>query len=42
MKGAYPQEDLTRVSTQFIVDRILPITVPGLGAERHIVVIKHL
>ncbi|MEI6192152.1 MAG: 16S rRNA (guanine(527)-N(7))-methyltransferase RsmG [Nitrosomonadaceae bacterium] len=42
MKGAYPQEDLTRASTQFIVDRILPITVPGLGAERHIVVIKHL
>ncbi len=40
MKGVYPHEELSQLPPQFTVNNILPITVPGLTAERHLVVIK--
>ncbi|MDN5836205.1 MAG: 16S rRNA (guanine(527)-N(7))-methyltransferase RsmG [Nitrosospira sp.] len=40
MKGVYPHEELTRLPAQFVVEKILPVAVPGLGAERHLVMIK--
>jgi 16S rRNA (guanine527-N7)-methyltransferase len=40
MKGVYPHEELAQLPAQFMVEKILPITVPGLEAERHLVLIK--
>jgi 16S rRNA (guanine527-N7)-methyltransferase len=39
MKGVYPHEELLQLPAGFAVENILPITVPGLAAERHLVVI---
>lgn len=41
MKGIYPHEELKQLPAQFIVEKTLPITVPGLGEKRHLVMIKH-
>ena len=40
MKGLYPHEELAQLPAEFVVEKILPVTVPGLGSERHLVVIK--
>jgi 16S rRNA (guanine527-N7)-methyltransferase len=40
MKGVYPHEELLQLPARFTVEKILPITVPGLAAERHLVMIK--
>ena len=44
MKGIYPHEELGQLKPEldplFIVEKVLPITVPGLEAERHLVVMK--
>lgn len=40
MKGVYPHEELLHLPARFAVESILPITVPGLAAERHLVIIK--
>ncbi|TFH09737.1 MAG: 16S rRNA (guanine(527)-N(7))-methyltransferase RsmG [Nitrosomonadales bacterium] len=40
MKGASPQEDLAQFPEQFVIDKVLPIVVPGLAAKRHLVLIK--
>jgi 16S rRNA (guanine527-N7)-methyltransferase len=40
MKGLYPHEELTQLPAEFVVEKILPVVVPGLGSERHLVVIK--
>jgi 16S rRNA (guanine527-N7)-methyltransferase len=40
MKGVYPHEELAQLPAQFVVEKILPVTVPGLEAERHLVLIK--
>jgi 16S rRNA (guanine527-N7)-methyltransferase len=40
MKGVYPHEELLQLPARFAVEKILPITVPGLTAERHLVIIK--
>ena len=37
MKGVYPHEELAQFPPQFMVEKILPVTVPGLEAERHLV-----
>jgi 16S rRNA (guanine527-N7)-methyltransferase len=42
MKGVYPHEELRQVGGRFAVEKILPIMVPGLAAERHLVIIKTL
>jgi 16S rRNA (guanine527-N7)-methyltransferase len=40
MKGVYPHEELAQLPAQFMVEKILPVTVPGLEAELHLVLIK--
>jgi 16S rRNA (guanine527-N7)-methyltransferase len=42
MKGVYPHEELEQLPAEFVAEKILPITVPGLNAERHLVMIKHV
>lgn len=41
MKGVYPHEELEQLPAEFIAEKIFPITVPGLNAARHLVMIKH-
>lgn len=40
MKGVYPHEELAQLPAQFLAEKILQVTVPGLEAERHLVMIK--
>lgn len=40
LKGRFPQDELDEVKPPFRVERIIPLTVPGLDADRHLVVIK--
>lgn len=40
MKGVYPHEELTQLPPAFTAAEILPLKVPGLDAERHLVVMK--
>lgn len=39
MKGIHPREELAALPVQFKVERVEPLNVPGLNAERHAVVI---
>jgi 16S rRNA (guanine527-N7)-methyltransferase len=40
MKGVYPYEELHQIPSQYHVDEVKPLTVPGLNAERHLVVLR--
>lgn len=40
MKGVYPYEELAQLPTGFKLDRVVPLAVPGLEAERHLVLIQ--
>jgi 16S rRNA (guanine527-N7)-methyltransferase len=40
MKGVYPQEELERLPAGCVARRVLKLAVPGLNAERHLVLIK--
>lgn len=40
MKGLYPHEELALVPTNWRVDRVVPLQVPGLGAARHLVLVR--
>jgi 16S rRNA (guanine527-N7)-methyltransferase len=40
MKGVYPREELGRLPAGCVVRKILPLHVPGLHAERHLVLIE--
>lgn len=40
MKGVYPHEELAQLPETFIVDKVLSLAIPGLRAERHLVVLK--
>jgi 16S rRNA (guanine527-N7)-methyltransferase len=40
MKGVYPYEELALLPEAFRVVSVIPLQVPGLRAERHLVVIK--
>ncbi|MET0224838.1 MAG: 16S rRNA (guanine(527)-N(7))-methyltransferase RsmG [Dokdonella sp.] len=42
LKGRFPQDELSAVTPPFAVDAVLPLHVPGLDAERHVVVIKRV
>jgi 16S rRNA (guanine527-N7)-methyltransferase len=42
LKGRFPQDELAAVPTGFRVDAVIPLAVPGLDAERHVVVIKQV
>lgn len=39
MKGAYPKEEIDRLPAGFEVQRVVRLSVPGLAAERHLVLI---
>jgi 16S rRNA (guanine527-N7)-methyltransferase len=39
MKGVYPLEELGRLPAGRVVRKVLPLQVPGLNAERHLVLI---
>ncbi|MEO7432957.1 MAG: 16S rRNA (guanine(527)-N(7))-methyltransferase RsmG [Dokdonella sp.] len=39
-KGRFPQDELAQVPPAFRIDEIRALAVPGLDAERHVVVIK--
>lgn len=40
MKGAYPHDELARLPPGYSLDRVVALAVPGLGAERHLVVVR--
>ncbi|SFO10648.1 16S rRNA (guanine527-N7)-methyltransferase [Nitrosospira briensis] len=40
MKGIYPHEELVQLPAQFTVEKILQVPVPGLEAQRHLVLIR--
>ena len=40
MKGAIPQVEIAKLPSQWTVAEILPLAVPGLQAERHLVIIQ--
>jgi len=41
MKGVYPRDEIARLPAAFRVVEALPLTVPGLGAERHLIILEH-
>lgn len=42
LKGRFPEDELAGVPAGFRVEKIQPLAVPGLDAERHVVVIKRV
>lgn len=42
LKGRFPHDELAEVPGGFHVDAVVPLRVPGLDAERHVVVIKRV
>lgn len=40
MKGVYPFEEVAQLPAGWALEQVVPLTVPGLDAERHLVVIK--
>lgn len=40
MKGLYPHEEIARLPASHRVDRVIPVQVPGVDAERHLVFLK--
>ncbi len=40
MKGVYPADEITRIPAGFALERSTPLTVPGLDAERHLIIVK--
>ena len=40
MKGVYPYEELAQLPKDFVLKQSIPLEVPGLGAERHLVLMK--
>ena len=40
MKGVYPHEELAQLPANIKAERVIPLTVPGLDANRHLVVME--
>ncbi|QZN95882.1 16S rRNA (guanine(527)-N(7))-methyltransferase RsmG [Symbiopectobacterium purcellii] len=40
LKGVVPEEELTALPASIVVERIVRLSVPGLDAERHLVILK--
>lgn len=40
MKGAYPSDELARLPACWRLQAVMPLVVPGLGAERHLVLVR--
>ena len=41
LKGGYPYEELTQLPREFKLKHVVPLKVPGLRAERHLVLVQH-
>jgi 16S rRNA (guanine527-N7)-methyltransferase len=39
-KGLKPLQEISQLSTDIVVDKIVPLLIPGLMAERHLVLLK--
>jgi len=42
MKGVYPHEELAQLPPGIGLKRVIPLKVPGLRAERHLVLLEHV
>jgi 16S rRNA (guanine527-N7)-methyltransferase len=42
MKGVYPEEELAALDRAFSARAVLPLTVPGLDAARHVVILERV
>jgi len=40
MKGVYPHEELRQVPAGFKLSEVIPLTIPGLEARRHLVIVR--
>lgn len=40
MKGVYPHDEIARLPSAFRVVEAVALTVPGLGAERHLIIVE--
>jgi 16S rRNA (guanine527-N7)-methyltransferase len=40
MKGVRPDDEIAALPAGIMVDAIIPLTVPGLDAERHLIILK--
>lgn len=40
MKGTYPHDEISQIPASVNVEQIIPLAVPGLEAERHLVVMR--
>ncbi|MFV5212473.1 16S rRNA (guanine(527)-N(7))-methyltransferase RsmG [Azonexus caeni] len=40
MKGVCPDAEIAALPADIVVDRIVPLSVPGLDAERHLIILK--
>ncbi len=40
MKGTRPDDEIAALPADIVVDRIIPLHVPGLDAERHLIILK--
>ncbi len=40
MKGIRPDDEIAALPADIVVDRIIPLHVPGLDAERHLIILK--
>jgi 16S rRNA (guanine527-N7)-methyltransferase len=40
MKGVYPHDEIARLPAAFRVVEAVPLAVPGLGAERHLIILE--
>ncbi len=40
MKGQQPTEEIAALPADIVIEAIIPLTVPGLDAERHLIILK--
>ena len=40
MKGVRPDEEIAALPADIVVDQVIPLHVPGLDAERHLIILK--
>ena len=40
MKGLRPDDEIAALPTDIVVERVVPLHVPGLDAERHLIILK--
>ncbi|HEX4858948.1 MAG TPA: 16S rRNA (guanine(527)-N(7))-methyltransferase RsmG [Usitatibacteraceae bacterium] len=40
MKGVYPHDELGRLPANVVVDRVVPLRIPGTDAQRHLVFLR--